>query len=72
MFRLYDSRSLRENGKGTSYQKFVRSIQVVLRLLQRKNTTMGTFRLYVQENYMEKPRDFDPFGQAGLSLLATI
>ena len=52
-FRLYDSRSLRENGKGTSYQKFVRSIQVVLRLLQRKNTTMGTFRLYVQENYIK-------------------
>ena len=53
MFRLYDFRSLRENGKDTSYQKFVRSIQVVLRLLQKKNTTMGIFRLYVQENYIK-------------------
>lgn len=53
MFRLYDFRSLQENGKDTSYQKFVRSIQVVLRLLQKKNTTMGIFRLYDQENYIK-------------------
>ena len=29
-------------------------------------------RLLYKENRMEKPRDFDPFGQAGLSPLATI
>ena len=57
MFRLCDSRSLRENGNDTNYQRFVHSIQVVLRLLQKKNTTMGIFHLYVQENYIRTKRN---------------
>lgn len=39
-------------GKGTNYQRFVHSIQEVLLLLQKRNSTMEIFHLYVLENYI--------------------
>ena len=52
LFRLCDSRSSVESGKGTNYQRFVHSIQEVLLLLQKRNSTMEIFHLYVLENYI--------------------
>ena len=58
MFRLYDFRSLRGNGKSVSYLKFVLSFQEVRLHPQIKNIITGIFRSFGQENYIMMKRNY--------------
>ena len=58
--------SLQEKGKGTSYQKFVRSIQVVLRLLQKKEYYNGNIP-FIRSGELHKDYTELFITEAGLS-----
>ena len=45
---------------------------LMLRICQDRKTKYQSLGVSIAEKHLEKPRDFDPFGHAGLSPLVTI
>ena len=54
------------------YMKEIKEISAEQAIILWQASRLSLSKIYEKAPEMEKPRDFDPFGQTGLSPLATI